>query len=228
MGYFIAIDGLDGSGKKTQSDRLAEYLRSRGITVRELDFPVYESDSSYFVKMYLNGELGKDPNDTNAYAASMFFAADRYVSYRRDWQKDSVDPDTVIIANRYTTANAIHQLSKLPREEWDRFLPWLWDFEFTKLGLPEPDLVLFLELPPAISLSMVDSRSNETGRVKDIHELNRDHMYKSYDAGVYASESFGWKRITCANGSADEMRTRDDIFNDVKGYVDSLLGLAEK
>ncbi len=226
MGFFIAIDGLDGSGKKTQSDRLADYLRSRGIRVRELDFPVYESDSSYFVKMYLNGELGKDPAETNAYAASMFFAADRYVSYRRDWQADFLDPDTVIIANRYTTANAIHQLSKLPREEWDEFLPWLWDFEFSKLGLPAPDLVLFLLLPPALSLAMVDSRSNETGRVKDIHELDRSHMYKSYDAGVYAAESFGWKRIDCAEGTAAAMRTRDDIFGEIKEYVDSLLGLA--
>ncbi len=222
MGYFIAIDGLDGSGKKTQSDRLTEHLRSKGIKVRELDFPVYESDSSYFVKMYLNGELGRDPSETNAFAASMFFAADRYVSYRRDWKSDHLDPDTVIIANRYTTANAIHQLSKLPEDTWDDFIGWLTDFEFSRLGLPSPDLVLFLELPPEVSLSMVESRSNETGRVKDIHELDREHMKKSYRAGLYASDKLGWTRISCANAENTGMRSRDDIFSDIIAAVDGL------
>ncbi len=223
MGYLIAIDGLDGSGKKTQSDRLAEHLRANGIKVRELDFPMYDSDSSYFVKMYLNGELGSDPSETNAFAASMFFAADRYVSFRRDWKNDYLDPDTVIIANRYTTANAIHQLSKLPEAEWDDFIGWLSDFEFSRLGLPSPDLVLFLELPPEVSLSMVESRSNETGRAKDIHELDPNHMKKSYRAGLYASEKLGWHRISCADGSGKAMRSRDDIFGDVISEVQKLL-----
>lgn len=223
MGYFIAIDGLDGSGKKTQSDRLAAYLKERGYRVRELDFPVYESDSSYFVKMYLNGELGKNPADTNAYAASMFFAADRYVSYRRDWCDDYNDPDTVIIANRYTTANAIHQLSKLPREMWEDFLTWLFDFEFNRLGLPSPDLVLFLLLPPQISLKMVDSRSNETGRRKDIHELDRSHMDNSYRAGIYAADVLGWCRIDCADSASESMRSRDEIFSDIIERVGKLL-----
>ncbi len=223
MGYFIAIDGLDGSGKKTQSDRLTAHLRERGCKVRELDFPVYESDSSYFVKMYLSGERGSDPSDTIAYAESMFFAADRYVSYRRDWKADVLDPDTVIIANRYTTANAIHQLSKLPEEEWDCFIGWLTDFEFSRLGLPCPDLVIFLELPPELSLSMVDSRSNETGRKKDIHELDAQHMKKSHRAGLYASERLGWHKISCANEAGTAMRSRDDIFSDVIAAVDALI-----
>lgn len=225
MGYFIAIDGLDGSGKKTQSDLLCEYLKSRGLRVRTLDFPVYESDSSFFVKMYLNGELGSDPKETNAYAASMFFAADRYISFRKDWSADYLDPNTVIVANRYTTANAIHQLSKLPREEWDGFLNWLWDLEFSKLGLPAPDLVLFLELPPEISISMVNHRSEETGRKKDIHELDRDHMKKSYEAGRYASDSLCWERILCADKTGCGMRTREDIFLDITSVVNGKLGL---
>lgn len=225
MGFFIAIDGLDGSGKKTQSDLLCEYLRSRGVKVRTLDFPDYENDSSFFVRMYLNGELGTDPSATNAYAASMFFAADRYVSYRQDWSADHSDPDTVIVANRYTTANAIHQLSKLPREEWEKFLSWLWDFEFSKLGLPAPDLVLFLELPPEISLSMVERRSNETGRKKDIHELDRDHMKKSYDAGRYAADALSWKRIFCAEENGTSMKTREEIFAEIVRTVDEKLGL---
>ena len=115
MGRFIVIDGLDGSGKETQSLILKKHLEDMGVKVRYISFPCYENDSSLFVKKYLNGELGSRPEDTNAYAASSFFAADRYLSYRTDWKKDIDDPDTVVIANRYTTANAVHQLSKLPK-----------------------------------------------------------------------------------------------------------------
>ena len=213
MGKFIAIDGLDGSGKGTQSEILVNRLKSEGKRVRVLSFPVYESDSSIFVRMYLEGKLGDKPSDTNAYAASMFFAADRYVSYATDWKKDILDPDTIVVANRYTTANAVHQLSKLPREEWEDFLKWLWDFEFTRLGLPAPDLVLYLELPPRLSLSLVRSRSDSTGQKMDIHERDTAYMDKCYDAALYSCEKLGWKRIQCYNG--DVIRTREDIAEEI-------------
>lgn len=213
MGKFIAIDGLDGSGKGTQSELLVKRLESEGKRVRVLSFPVYESDSSTFVRMYLEGKLGKKPSDTNAYAASMFFAADRYVSYKTDWKKDIDDPDTVVVANRYTTANAVHQLSKLPESEWEGFLAWLWDFEFGKLGLPAPDLVLYLELPPKLSLSLVKSRSDTTGQKMDIHELDTVYMDKCYEAALYSCKSLGWKQIKCYNG--DEIRTREDIAEEI-------------
>ena len=213
MGKFIAIDGLDGSGKGTQSELLVKRLESEGKRVRVLSFPVYESDSSTFVRMYLEGKLGKKPSDTNAYAASMFFAADRYVSYKTDWKKDIDDPDTVVVANRYTTANAVHQLSKLPESEWEGFLAWLWDFEFGKLGLPAPDIVLYLELPPKLSLSLVKSRSDTTGQKMDIHELDTAYMDKCYEAALYSCKSLGWKQIKCYNG--DEIRTREDIAEEI-------------
>ena len=213
MGKFIAIDGLDGSGKGTQSELLVKRLESEGKRVRVLSFPVYESDSSIFVRMYLEGKLGSKPSDTNAYAASMFFAADRYVSYKTDWKKDIDDPDTIVVANRYTTANAVHQLSKLPQSEWESFLAWLWDFEFGKLGLPEPDLVLYLELPPKLSLSLVRSRSDSTGQKMDIHELDTAYMDKCYEAALYSCRSLGWKQIKCYNG--DVIRTREDIAEEI-------------
>ena len=213
MGKFIAIDGLDGSGKGTQSELLVKRLESEGKRVRVLSFPVYESDSSIFVRMYLEGKLGSKPSDTNAYAASMFFAADRYVSYKTDWKKDIDDPDTIVVANRYTTANAVHQLSKLPKDEWEGFLAWLWDFEFGKLGLPEPDLVLYLELPPKLSLSLVKSRSDSTGQKMDIHELDTAYMDKCYEAALYSCRSLGWKQIKCYNG--DVIRTREDIAEEI-------------
>jgi len=213
MGKFIAIDGLDGSGKGTQSELLVQRLQKEGKRVRVLSFPVYESDSSTFVRMYLEGKLGSKPSDTNAYAASMFFAADRYVSYKTDWKKDIEDPDTVVIANRYTTANAVHQLSKLPEAEWEAFLEWLWDFEFKKLGLPEPDLVLYLELPPVLSLSLVKSRSDSTGQKMDIHELDTAYMDKCYEAALYSCRALGWKQIKCYDG--DIIRTRSDIAEEI-------------
>lgn len=220
MGKFIAIDGLDGSGKGTQSEKLVEYLRGQGKKVRVLSFPMYENESSAFVKMYLEGKLGNKPSDTNAYAASMFFASDRYISYVTDWKKDIEDKDTYVIANRYSSANAVHQLSKLPEGEWDGFLRWLWDFEFSKLGLPEPDLILYLELPPYLSLSLVAKRSQETGQKMDIHELDRDYMEKCYDAALYSCESLNWSRIKCYSGN--EIRTREDIFEEIKQIVEGV------
>lgn len=220
MGRFIAIDGLDGSGKGTQSEILVKWLEQQGKKVRVLSFPVYENESSVFVRMYLEGKLGKKPSDTNAYAASMFFATDRYVSYRTDWKKDIDDPDTYVVANRYTTANAVHQLSKLPKEEWEGFLSWLWDFEFGKLGLPEPDLVLYLELPPVLSLSLVKSRSDTTGQKMDIHELDTAYMDKCYDAALYSCQRLGWKQIKCYEG--DKIRTREDIAGEIAEEVGKL------
>ena len=200
MGKFITIDGLDGSGKGTQSDLLCAWLRAQGRPVRELSFPCYGQKSAAAVEMYLGGELGSRPEDTNAYAASSFFSIDRYLSFRTDWERDWRDPDTFIVSNRYTTANAVHQLSKLPREQWKDFLSWLWEFEFDRLGLPRPDVVLYLEMPPEISMRLVEHRSKETGQKKDIHELSREHLVKSYEAALYASETLGWTRVRCFDG----------------------------
>ncbi len=220
MGKFIAIDGLDGSGKGTQSEKLVNKLISEGKKVKILSFPMYENDSSLFVKMYLEGKLGNKPSDTNAYTASMFFACDRYISYATDWKKDIEDEDTYVIANRYTTANAVHQLSKLPEEEWEEFLKWLWDFEFAKLGLPEPDLVIYLELPPSISLSLVKSRSDETGQKMDIHEKDTAYMAKCYEAALYSCKKLGWAQITCHKDG--KIRTREDIFEEIYNKVREL------
>ena len=213
MGKFIAIDGLDGSGKGTQSEKLVDYLRKKGEKVRVLSFPMYENESSAFVKMYLDGKLGDKPSDTNAYTASMFFASDRYISYVTDWKKDIQDPDTIVVANRYTSANAVHQLSKLPKKEWETFLSWLWDFEFGKLGLPEPETVIYLELPPRLSLSLVQKRSDTTGQKMDIHEKDKEYMAHCYDAALYSCEKLGWEQIKCYDG--DTIRSREDIFDEI-------------
>ncbi|MBO7148418.1 MAG: deoxynucleoside kinase [Clostridia bacterium] len=223
MAIFIAIDGLDGSGKATQSALLADALENAGMRVRRLTFPVYDSVSSTFVKMYLSGELGKSADDTNAFAASSFFSMDRYVSFKTDWIRDYERDDTVIIADRYTSANAVHQLSKIDRDNWDKYLSWLIDYEYTKLALPSPDLVLYLEVKPEISLALIESRSNETGRKKDIHELDPDFLHRSYEAALYASDKLNWSRVRCYDGSS--MRKIDDIASEIRAIVNEKLGI---
>ena len=223
MSTFIAIDGLDGSGKETQTNFLVDSLRKQGRDVRTLSFPVYDSESSALVRMYLDGKLGSHPSDTNAYAASTFFACDRYASFKSDWKKDYDCKDKIIVANRYTSANAVHQLSKLPREAWDSFLQSLWDFEFTKLVLPVPDMVIYLELPPEISLNLIGKRSIETGRKMDIHEKDAEYMNRSYQAALYASEKLGWKKIKCYSG--DKIRPREEIFKDIIHALNQLPGI---
>lgn len=223
MSKLIAIDGLDGSGKGTQTAILCDWLRERGFRVKELSFPCYGTKGAVPVEAYLHGELGSDPEDTSAYAASTFFAVDRYVSYRTDWISDVKDENTVIVCNRYTTANAVHQLSKLPKDMWEPFLAWLWDFEFEKLGLPKPDLVLYLALPPKLSMQLVDHRAKETGAVKDIHELSKDHLEKSYEAAMYAADRLGWKTVRCHR--EDEIRAIDDIASEIRTLVAPVLKL---
>ena len=205
MAKLIVIEGLDGSGKGTQSALLKKNLEDTfpGIKVKLIDFPAYGSEGSVPVRMYLDGKLGEHPDDTNAYAASSFFAIDRYISYVTSWKSDYEDPSTVIIANRYTTANAYHQISKLPDEEWDGFLEWLWDFEFGKLGLPGPDVTLLLDMPEKVSNRLVLLRSSETGRITDIHEKDYGYLAKCRKAAGYVADKYGWVVIPCAGEDSE-------------------------
>ena len=198
MSYLIALDGTDASGKATQTELLEKRLVREGYSVRSVSFPNYGSPSSGPVKMYLSGELGQNPSDTNAYAASVLFAVDRFASFRSDWKAFYSLPDSVILLNRYTTSNAVHQLSKIDSpEEKDAFLTWLFDFEYRLLEIPKPDAVIYLEMPTDISLSLLKKRCDETCAVRDIHEKDARHLYKSHEAALYACEKYGWDRIVC-------------------------------
>lgn len=223
MSKFIVLEGLDGSGKGTQIELLKEYLTSLGKRVRVIDFPDYASDGSMLVRMYLDGKLGQSPADTNAYAASMFFAADRYVSYVTGWREDYLKDDTYIIANRYTTANAYHQLSKMPESDWDSFLNWLWDFEFGKLGLPSPDRVILLDMPESVSSALVRSRSAETGRKIDIHEKDEGYLLACRRAANYTAQKCGWTVIKCAGENDTVPYSREKIAHDIAESIDDLL-----
>lgn len=216
-GKLIVIEGLDGSGKATQSQLLYEALIQQGRQVRKVSFPAYESDSSALVKMYLAGQFGKDPSDVNAYAASTFYAADRFASYKSDWGK-FYEEGGIVIADRYTTSNAIHQCSKLPEEQWDSFLDWLFDFEYNLLGIPAPDTVIYLQVDPQVSQKLMSNRYQGDESKKDIHESNLDYLNRSRQAAQYCAEKLGWKVISCVRN--DSMRTIQDIHEEVFVTVD--------
>lgn len=216
----VVLEGLDASGKGTQTKLLCDKLIREGIEYKSYDFPRYESESSVPVRMYLSGKLGKHPEDTNAYAASSFFAVDRYISYRTEW-KTYCDDGMLILLDRYTSANALHQLSKMPKDKWKDFLDWLYDFEFDKLGLPHPELTLFLDMHPDVAIKLMNMRTQTTGRSQDIHELDHGHLYKSYEAAQFACEYLGWKKIVCfENGSPKPM---DEIAGQIYGEVQKIL-----
>ena len=207
----IVIEGLDGSGKATQAKRLTEALVEKGIPVREVSFPDYGSDSSALVRMYLSGQFGTDPQDVNAYAASSFFAVDRFASYKKDWHRDYARG--VVIADRYTTSNAVHQCSKLPKEQWEDFLNWLFDFEYKKLGIPAPDRVIYLNVDPAVSQALMTARYRGDENKKDIHERDIAYLRHSREAAAYCAEKLGWETVDCCRDG--QMRSIEDIHKDV-------------
>ncbi|WP_312650285.1 thymidylate kinase [Proteiniclasticum sp.] len=214
-GKLIVIEGVDGSGKQTQSDKLYRTLLSKGLRVIKVEFPDYQSESSSLVKMYLRGDFGKNPEDVSAYVASSFFAADRYASYTTKW-KDFYEAGGIVVADRYTTANMVHQASKiLDQAERDTFLEWLYQLEFGMYGIPKPDLVFFLDVPPEISMEMTRERKNKiTGeKEKDIHEGDQHHLDTSYMNAHYVADKYGWTKISCVENG--RMRSKEDIFSDI-------------
>lgn len=217
MGKLIVIEGLDGSGKGTQAALLTKALEERGAAVRKISFPDYDSDSSALVKMYLRGEFGKDPDDVNAYAASSFYAVDRFASYKRDWGQFYREGG-IVIADRYTTSNAVHQCSKLPEGEWDAFLDWLFDYEYRLMGIPAPDKVIYLKVDPAVSQKLMTGRYAGDESKKDIHEGNLDYLNRSRMAAGYCSQKLGWHEIECSTDSG--MRSVEAILADVMAAIE--------
>ncbi len=196
MGRLVVLDGLDGSGKSTQLVRLQEYFTQNHIDYRQISFPDYEQPSSALVSMYLRGEFGEAADAVNAYAASSFYAVDRYASYKKFWEED-YRADRLILAARYTTSNAIHQMGKLPREEWDAYLTWLQDYEYGLLGLPRPDRVIFLDMPLEISQRLLSTRYEGDEAKKDIHERDLQYLRTCRESALYAADKMGWDLVSC-------------------------------
>ncbi len=219
-GKLIIIEaGTDGSGKATQTKKLFSRLKAEKHNIRKVEYPNYKSNSSALVKMYLNGEFGYKPDDVNAYAASTFYAVDRYASYVKEWKR-FYENGGIVLADRYTTSNMVHQASKIQDEmERNKYLDWLWDLEFVKLGLPVPDMVIFMDVPPVITNNLMLNRNNKItgGSKKDIHENDTEYLSKTYLNACRIADKYKWSRIDCIANNC--LRNIDDIHNEIYDNV---------
>ena len=223
MGKLFVIDGTDGSGKQTQFQKLQESLTEDGIDYKVVSFPNYDSPSSSLVKMYLSGEFGENAKEISPYIASTFYAADRYATFQTGYKKYYEDGG-IILADRYTTANMVHQAGKIKdEEEREKFLNWLWDFEFNLYGLPVPSEVFFLNMPIENAVDLIKNRENKFTHQdkKDIHERDINHLKDAYEAACDVSKKYNWYEIKCVKNN--EIRTIEDIhqeiYNEVKKHI---------
>lgn len=219
-GRLMVLEGTDGSGKSTQFELLRRRLERESVPFRHAVFPRYDQPSSALIRLYLEGEFGSAPGDVNAYAASAFYAVDRYASYRQDWGIWYEDGG-LVLCDRYTTSNAVHQASKLPGQDRESFLRWLYEFEFDKLGLPRPDLVLYLDMPVEQSEHLLRRRETTTDTQADIHERDSAYLAACREAASYAADLLGWRRIPCVE--AGQLRTVEEIHQDIWKEVRAFL-----
>ena len=216
MGKLIVIEGTDGSGKSTQFRLLTERVAAEGHTFQKLVFPQYAEDSSALIRMYLRGEFGSKPSDVSAYAATAFFAVDRYASYKKVWGQWYEDGG-LILSDRYTTSNAVHQASKEPEEKQAEYLKWLYEFEYEKLGLPCPDLVIYLDVPTDFTEKMMRGREAATNTTADIHEQDMEYLATCRRTGKAAAAFYNWTVIDCVRDGT--MRSIEDIHEEIYSHV---------
>ena len=224
MGKLIVFEGIDGSGKSTQFNLLCKRLTAVGIKFTRLVFPQYDQPSSALIRMYLNGAFGQHPEDVNAYAASTFFAVDRFASYKQIWQ-NAYEQGELILSDRYTTSNAVHQGSKLPKEARIAYFDWLYDFEFHLLGLPAPDVVIYMDTTIQIALEQMEKRRQETGTQGDIHELDIPYLTGCLDCAQDAARHFGWYRLSCLD--AGRQRGVEELHEEIYEYLQRTLLLGQ-
>jgi len=220
-GKLYVIEGVDGSGKATQTELLYQALLAQGKTVRKVSFPDYDSPSSSLIKMYLNGEFGTDPQDVNAFATSVFFAVDRFASFRKDW-KAFYDDGGIIIADRYVTSNLVHQAGKISdNAEKERYITWLNELEYGIFGLPKPDCVIFLDMPPAYSLKLRQERNTlKQGLTQDIHEADQTYLQQAYNNAVGIAQHQAWHTISCVADT--QIRTIEDIHAEILQTIEHM------
>ena len=223
MGKLIVIEGVDSSGKATQTEKLYNRLLNEYDNVNKISFPNYDSSSSSAVKMYLNGDFGTDAGSVSGYAASTLFAVDRFASIKGEW-KHIFDGDGIVIADRYVTSNMVHQASKIENiDAKNEFLDWLYDLEYNKMELPVPDLVIFLDMPVKYAQMLMAGRANKINNsdVKDIHESNEAYLYQSYNNACFVAEKYKWTRINCVKD--DKVRSIEDIAAEILSYAEKIL-----
>lgn len=216
----IVIEGLDGSGKATQTKLVAEKLAAQGVPVKQLEFPDYNSPSSALVKMYLGGEFGSKPEDVNAYAASAFYAVDRAASFLRDWKRD-YENGAVLLSDRYCTSNIIYQMAKVSDDERDSFICWQADFEYDKLGLPRPDAVIYLDVDPDVSQKLMEKRYGGDNSKKDLHESNMSFLLSCRKSALYAADKCGWHIVNCCRDG--DIKPIEEIAQEIEGLIKNIL-----
>ncbi len=210
QGKLIVLEGIDGSGKSAQYRLLCSRMEQDGIAYNHIVFPRYDQGSSALIRMYLSGEFGTHPNDVNAYAASVFFAVDRYAAYRTDWGK-RYENGELILSDRYTTSNAVHQGAKLPENELSDFFGWLSDLEYGKMGLPRPDLVIYLDVDLQTSLARMRRREAKHHTTADIHEKDNSYLECCLRAAEHAAAYYGWTRIPFQkDGKERDLKEKND------------------
>lgn len=212
MGKLIVFEGIDGSGKSTQLNMMCRRFEEENRAYMYLAFPQYAEPSSALIRMYLAGEFGKNPGDVNAYAASSFYAVDRYASYIKSWG-EYYKNGGIILADRYTTSNAIHQASKVPDDKRKEFFQWLYEFEYKLMELPVPDTVIYMDIPVHAAVSRMRQREQETNTRGDIHETDLKYLESCYRSGEEAADFYGWQKIQCLKDG--KMRTADDIHEEI-------------
>jgi len=223
MGKLFVIDGTDASGKQTQLRKLQERLEKENIEYKLVSFPNYDNPSSSLVKMYLSGEFGKNAKEISPYVASTFFAADRYATFKKELE-EFYNNGGIILADRYTTANMVHQAGKITdKEEREKFLNWLWDFEFNLYKLPVPTKVFFLNMPPKYAFELMKNRENKFTHEaqKDIHESDENHIIDSYNAACEVADKYDWTKIECVEN--DRLRTIEEIHEDIFNEVNKII-----
>lgn len=220
MGKLIVIEGTDGSGKSTQFRLLTQRLQEESRPFQRLVFPQYGEESSALIRMYLGGQFGASPADVNAYAASTFYAVDRYASYKKVWGQWYEDGG-LVVSDRYTTSNAVHQASKEPDEKKEAFLKWLYELEYDHMGLPKPDLVIYLDVPTDFTETLLRSREAATNTKADIHEADGQYLATCRKMGRLAADYYGWTVISCVKDG--KMRSIEDIHNEIYSHVAACL-----
>ena len=221
MGKLIVFEGIDGSGKSTQFKLICNRLSDEGRRFKRLVFPRYDEPSSALIKMYLAGDFGDSPDSVNAYAASSFFAVDRYASFVQDW-REHYENGCLILTDRYTTSNALHQGAKMPAKQRDSFFKWLYDYEFNLIDLPEPDLVIYMDIEAEFAAKRLQHRQTETGVDADIHENDMVYLENCVKSGKLASTQYGWHRINCVSDGIERSKSdiHTEIYNRVLSFTD--------
>ena len=220
-GRLIVFEGTDGAGKTTQTRLMVQRLEAEGVAFRKVNFPRYGTPFAVPVEQYLQGRLGTHPGDVSAYAASTLYAIDRYASYKEDWG-GFYQSGGVILADRYTTSNAVHQAAKLSAEERDEYLRWLFDLEYRRLELPEPDLVVYLDLPTELSTRLLRQRQETTHTAADIHERDEAYLWQCRENAREIARQLGWRRIDCSREGA--LRALEDIHSELWELVRPMTG----